>query len=164
MDKSYIVYLVMAAAVILMIRRNMRANRIRVETLWIRPAILLLIAVLTVVQQPPHSTIGIAILVAGAIGGAVAGWYRGKLTHITLDAETGVLTGKGSAIGLIIVLGLMIARYAIRTWAQSHPDHSGVAVAIADAAFLFGFATLIVASLEMWLRCRKLMAAGISAA
>ena len=164
MDNSYIVYLVMAAAVILMIRRNLRANRIRVETLWIRPAVLLLIAVLTVVQQPPHSAIGIAILVAGAAGGAVAGWYRGKLTHITLDAQTGVLTGKGSAIGLIIVLGLMVARYAIRAWAQSHPDHSGVAVAIADAAFLFGFATLIVARLEMWLRCRKLMAAGVSAA
>ena len=164
MDKQYIVYLVMAAAIILMIRRNMRANRIRVGSLWVMPVILLLVAVLTVVQQPPRDATGIAILAAGALGGAVAGWYRGKLTHITLDPESGVLTGKGSAIGLIIILALMVARYTIRAWAQSHPDHSGIAVAVTDAAFLFGFAMLIVARLEMWLRCRKLMAAGLSAA
>ena len=159
MDKSYIIYLVMAAAIILMIRRNMRANRIQVGTLWVMPVILLLIAALTVAQSPPHDALGIAIVAAGTIGGAAAGWYRGKLTHITLDEETGVLTGKASAIGLILILGLMVARYAIRAWAQTHPDKSGVAVAIADAVFLFGFATLIVARLEMWLRCRKLMAA-----
>jgi hypothetical protein len=164
MDRSYIVYLVMAAAVILMIRRNMRANRIRVGSLWIMPVILLGIAVLTVTQQPPHNAMGIAIVAVGALAGAVAGWYRGKLTHITLDPETGVLTGKASPIGLILILGLMVARYAIRSWAQTHPDHSGIAVAIADAAFLLGFATIIVSRLEMWLRCRKLMAAGLSAA
>ena len=164
MDKSYIIYLVMAAAIILMIRRNMRANRIRIGTLWVMPVILLLIAALTVAQSPPHDALGIAIVAAGAMGGAVAGWRRGKLTHITLDSETGVLTGKVSAIGLIIILGLMVARYAIRAWAQTHPDKSGVAVAIADAAFLLGFATLIVSRLEMWLRCRKLMAARTVAA
>jgi hypothetical protein len=159
MDKSYIIYLVMAAAIILMIRRNLRANRIRAETLWLFPLILLAIAALTIAQSPPRNTVGIAILAIGALGGVVAGWYRGKLTRITLDTDTGVLTSKGSAIGLIIILGLMVARYAIRAWAQSHADHAGITVAIADAAFLFGFATLIVARLEMWLRCRKLMAA-----
>ncbi len=78
--------------------------------------------------------------------------------HITLDTETGVLTGKGSAIGLVLILACWSPRYAIRAWAQTHPDKGGIATSIADAAFVAGFATLIVSRLEMWLRCRKLMA------
>ena len=164
MQQNHIVYLVMAVAVIFMIRRNLGSRRIRAGTLWVFPVLLLAIAAVSVAQSPPHNAVGVAILTVGALGGAVAGWYRGKLTHITLDAETGVLTGKGSAIGLMIILGLLVARYAIRTWAQTHPDHAGIAVAIADAAFLFGFATLIVSRLEIWLRCRKLMADAAPAA
>lgn len=157
MPQSYIPYLIMAVALIFMIRRNLAARRIRAETLWIMPVLLIAIGALAVAQTPPHNITGVAILAVGALGGAAAGWYRGKLTHISLDADTGVLTGKGSVVGLAIILGLLVARQAIRAWAQTHPDKSGVAVAIADAAFLFGFATVIVARLEMWLRCRKLM-------
>ena len=164
MPQTYIPYLIMAAALILMIRRNLRANRIRVQTLWVFPVVLVLIAGLSIGQTPPRDAIGIAILAAGVAAGAIAGWYRGKFTHITLDAETGVLTGRGSAIGLVLILALFIARYAVRTWTQTHPDHSGIAVAIADAAMAMGFLTLIVARLEMWLRCRKLMTAGAQAA
>ena len=164
MPQTYIPYLIMAAALILMIRRNLRASRIRVQTLWILPLVLLAIAALSIGQSPPHDAIGVAILAAGLIAGVAAGWYRGKLTHITLDAESGVLTGKGSVIGLVLILALFIARYAVRTWTQTHPDHSGIAVAIADAAMAMGFATLIVARLEMWLRCRRLMAGAAAAA
>jgi len=164
MPQNYVVYLVMALAIIFMIRRNLASRRIRAETLWVFPVMLIAIAVLSISQNPPHNAVGVAILTLGALAGAVAGWYRGKFTHITLDAETGVLTGKGSAVGLMLILVLLVARYAIRTWAASHPDKGGIAVAVADAAFLAGFATLIVARLEMWLRCRKLMAGSASAA
>jgi hypothetical protein len=158
MPQSYIPYLAMAAVLILVIRRNLRAQRIRAGTLWVMPLLLALIAALSVSQSPPRDAAGAAILAIAALAGAVAGWHRGKLIHITLDAETGVLTGKGSVIGLALILGLYVARYAVVAWAQSHPDHTGAAVIVADGALLFGFATLIVARLEMWLRCRRLMA------
>ena len=109
------------------------------------------------VKAPPRDITAIAALAAATLAGAGAGWYRGKFTHITLDADTGMLTGKGSAIGLVLILAIYVGRYAVVAWARSHPDHSGTAVMIADAALLFGFATLIVSRLEMWLRCRKLM-------
>ena len=67
-------------------------------------------------------------------------------------------------IGLVLILVIYVGRYAVVTWAQTHPDQSGTAVVIADSALVFGFATLIVARLEMWLRCRRLMAAGVPAA
>jgi hypothetical protein len=164
MPQNYVAYLVMAVAIIFMIRRNLRSRRIRAETLWVVPVILLAIAGLAVAQTPPHDAAGVAILAVGALGGAAAGWYRGKSTHIALDPATGVLTGRGSVVGLMLILVLLMARYAIRAWAASHPDTGGIAVAVADAAFLFGFATLIVARLEMWLRCRRLMAGAAPAA
>jgi hypothetical protein len=164
MPQSYIPYLVIAVALIFMIRRNLGSRRIRAETLWVFPVILLAIAAVFIYQSPPRNALGVAIVAVGALAGAVAGWYRGKFTHITLDPETGVLTGKGSVIGLLIILVLIAGRMAVRAWTLSHPDKEGIAVAVADAVFLFGFATLIVARLEIWVRCRKLMAAKASAA
>ena len=164
MDKTYLTYLIMAVALIFMIRRNLSSRRIRANTLWVFPVLLLAIAALSIAQKPPRDALGVAVLVLAGIAGVVAGWYRGKFTHITLDTETGVLTGKGSMIGLVLILVIYVGRYAVVTWAQTHPDHSGTAVLVADAALVFGFATLIVARLEMWLRCRRLMAAGVPAA
>ena len=162
MDRTYIGYLVMALALIFLIRRSMgavRGRRIRAGTLWVIPVLLILIAALTLAVTPPRDMIGIGVLAVVAIVGGVIGWYRGKFTHITLDPETGVLTGKNSPIGMMLILGLYVVRYAVQTWARTHPDHSGNAVLAADAAMVLGFATLIVSRLEMWLRCRKLMAA-----
>ena len=167
MPQNYIPYLVMAVALIFVVRRNLRSmkgRRIRAENLWMIPALLIAIAAISIWMAPPRDVTGIAILTAAALVGAVAGWYRGKTTHITLDAETGVLTGKASAVGMLLILGLYVGRMAVQTWARTHPDHSGTAVLVADSVLLFGFATLIVARLEMWVRCRKLMAAGTAAA
>ncbi|MGZ3272256.1 MAG: hypothetical protein ACXU82_14450 [Caulobacteraceae bacterium] len=163
MPQSYIPYLVMAVALIFMIRRNLRSRVIRADTLWVFPLILLVIAALTLALNPPRDALGVGALVLCALVGAVAGWYRGKFTHITLDADTGVLTGKGSVVGLVLILALYVGRQAVVTWARSHPDHSGTAVLAADCALVLGFATLIVSRLEMWLRCRTLMAGTASA-
>ena len=57
-----------------------------------------------------------------------------------------------------------MGRYAVVAWARSHADASGTAMVAVDAALLFGFATLIVSRLEIWLRCRKLMTAAAAAA
>lgn len=164
MPQSYIPYLVMAVALIFMIRRNLRSRRIRAETLWVFPLILIAIAAISIAERPPRDAAGIAGVVLAALAGAVAGWYRGKFTHISLDAETGVLTGRGSVIGLVLILALYVGRYAVVAWAQSHPEQGGTAVVIADCVLVFGFATLIVSRLEMWLRCRKLMANAAPAA
>jgi hypothetical protein len=158
MPQSYIPYLVMAVAIIFMIRRNLRSRRIQAQYLWVFPVILIAIAALSIAQRPPRDVLGVAGVVLAALAGAVAGWYRGKFTRITLDAETGVLTGQGSVIGMALILAIYVGRYAVIAWAQSHPEQGATAVTVADCALVFGFATLIVSRLEMWLRCRKLMA------
>ena len=167
MPQTYIPYLIMAVALIFVIRRNLRSmkgRRIRTENLWMIPALLVAIGAISIWMAPPRDATGIAILTVASMAGAVAGWYRGKTTHISIDVETGVLTGKASVVGMLLILTLYVGRMAVQTWARTHSDHSGTAVLVADSALLFGFATLIVARLEMWVRCRKLMADGPSAA
>ena len=164
MPQNYVPYLIMAVALIFMIRRNLRSRVIKANGLWVFPVLLLAIAGLTLAQTPPKDALGVGAVVLAALVGAAAGWYRGKFTHITLDAETGVLTGKGSIVGLALILALYVGRYAVITWARTHPDHGGTAVIAADCALVLGFMTLIVSRLEMWLRCRKLMAGVGSAA
>lgn len=149
----------MAVALIFVIRRSLRSRRIQAGTLWVFPVILIAIGAGSIYLRPPRDAIGIGAMVLAGLAGGLAGWYRGKFTHISLDAETGVITGKGSVIGLALILVLYVGRYAVVAWAQSHPEQAGTAVAAADAALVFGFATLIVARLEMYVRCRKLMAA-----
>ncbi len=128
------------------------------------PVLLVAIAAMTIAQSPPRDPSGIAVLVLATLAGAGVGWQRGRLTRITLDAGTGVLTGQGSVWGLTLILALLAARYGVIAWARSHPDHGGWAVVAADAALLFGYATLIVSRLEMFVRCRKLMTQRAAAA
>jgi hypothetical protein len=164
MPQAYVPYLVMAVAIIFMIRRNLAVRRIQAGSLWVFPTILIGLAALIIYQRPPRDTFGIAAMAAAGLAGCAVGWYRGKFTHITLDADTGIITGRGSVIGLALILVIYVGRYAVMTWAQSHPEQAGLAVMAADSALVFGFATLIVSRLEMWLRCRKLMAAAVPAA
>jgi hypothetical protein len=164
MPQSYIPYLIMAVALIFMIRRNLRSRRIQAGTLWVFPVLLVAIAALSLAQRPPHDAVGIGAVVVAGLVGCVAGWYRGKFTRITLDPKTGVLTGQGSAVGLTLILALYVGRYAVLSWARSHPEQGATALIAADSALVLGFATLIVSRLEMWLRCRKLMAGNAPAA
>src|SRR5271169_2658700 len=102
MPQTYVPYLIMAVAIVFVIRRNLRSRRIRAETLWVIPVLLVAIAALSIAQSPPRDPLGIGALVLATLAGAVAGWWRGKLTHITLDPETGTLTGKGSVVGIVL--------------------------------------------------------------
>lgn len=157
MAQNYIAYLIMVLVLVLAVRRTLRSRTIRAETLWVFPALLVGIAAVTIAQSPPHDPPGIGVLVLATLAGAAAGWQRGRLTRITMDADTGVLTGQGSVWGVSLILVLLVARYAVIAWAHGHPSHSGWPVVAADAALLFGYATLIVSRLEMFVRCRKLM-------
>jgi hypothetical protein len=164
MPQNYATYLIMALAMVFVVWRTLRIRTIRVDTLWMFPALLVALAAMTIAQSPPHDPAGIAVLVLGALAGTAVGWQRGRLTRIALDAETGVLTGQGSVWGVTLILALIVARYGVIAWARSHPEHSGWAVVAADAALLFGYATLIVSRLEMFVRCRKLMTERTAAA
>jgi hypothetical protein len=143
----------------LLVRRSLRGRRIKVDTLWVVPALLALAAGAMLAQTPPHDPAGIASLALAVLLGGALGWQRGRLTRISLNPETGVLTSQASPAAVIMILVLFAARYALRFWIGQSAQKEVVILAT-DALVLFSAALILVTRLEMWLRCRRLIAAG----
>ena len=160
MPHNYIPLVIMLLVVGLVIRRSLRGQRIRVDTLWVIPLMLIAVAAAMIVQSPPADPGTMIALGIATLLGAGVGWQRGRLTRISLDAETGVLTSQASPVAVGLILGLIAARFALRYWIAQNPGKGDNLASAADALVLFSFATVIVARLEMWLRCKRLIAAG----
>ena len=152
-----ITYVVIAIVVVLAIRRNMRTRRVRVETLWVFPLILMAVAaaVLSAEPRPEYPTvIGMG---AAFIAGGCVGWQRGRFTRINLDPATHTLMSQASPIGLMILAGLFVVRIGLRGYvAQTGDPH--LTILVTDGLLLFAVGMIALQRVEMWLRCRKMLA------
>ena len=66
-----------------------------------------------------------------------------------------------SFIGLILIVGLMLGRNALRGWLEPHAAALGLnGAAVADAFIVFIVGTIIVQRVEMYIRARRVQAGG----
>jgi hypothetical protein len=153
-------FLVPLVAVGLLLLRNARERRLRVERLWISPTVILGFAALLLVQQPPPSA-GLVALFAAALGlGALGGWWRGRLTHIVVDPETHELTSRASPLGMLLILGIFAVRYALRSLGDVTAGLLHVSVLqITDILMLLAVGLVCTQRLEMALRANRLLEA-----
>ncbi|HEV2365940.1 MAG TPA: hypothetical protein VGS12_17255 [Caulobacteraceae bacterium] len=149
--------LVLVLAVLLL--RNSRPRRLRIERLWVRPVIFLLLMASTLAAAPPPAEPfwwGL-IAVAAAVGAAL-GWRRGRLMKIDVHPETHDITSRASVWGMLFILALVALRIGLRQLSQSAGE-VGIPASIAtDALIALGVATMVAQSLEMWLRASRLLA------
>jgi hypothetical protein len=166
MPHSYAAYLIAVFVLAMVVRRSLRGRRIKVDRLWVIPLLLTVAAVATLSRDPPRDPVAILTLVIAAGVGCAVGWQRGKLTRINLDAQTGVLTSQASAAAVVLIAAVFAARFGLRFWLDQNPHAKlGVdAVVVTDALLLFGVGMIATARTEMWIRCRRLLAAGAGAA
>ena len=155
-------YLIPVLILLLILRRGMTARKIKIERMWVMPALLIFAGASMFASAQIPGALIIGELAAALAAGAVVGWYRGRLTHITIDPATHDLTSKTSPVGVVLIAVLFAARYGIRL---AFPDVgygngslASQAGAIADALTLFGIGAMVVQRLEIWLRCRRLLA------
>jgi hypothetical protein len=152
--------IIIFAVFLLRMRKMTGVRPMKLPMLWIRPAIICVVAVMFLYSAPPHSIVQGAILFVAVAAGAVAGWHQGKLMAISVNAETGTLQVQASLIALASFFGLILLRVALRPWLTSatSPVHAYVGV-VTDAFILFfaGFACAQAA--EMFIRGRALLAA-----
>lgn len=136
-----------------------KPKRLRIERMWITPALILLgVAVSFAVQPPPHLGLFLAEVAGLAVGSAL-GWWRGASTRITIDPETHELTSQASMIGMALIGGVVLLRFGLRDLAWKHQAAWQVTpIEIADVSLLFAAGLVCVQRLEMWLRARKLLA------
>lgn len=161
----FITFLVVAIIVGFRIWRGSRERRLRVERLWIRPAIICTILGLSIYSQPLPMTVPILLALAVVTClGLATGVYRGRMVKVSINVDTHILTSKASPWGTLIFLGLMVVRLGARFALQGAHDVGGVPVnAIIDGLTLFYAGNVVGLQVDVWMRARKLLADAIAA-
>jgi p-aminobenzoyl-glutamate transporter AbgT len=149
---SMIVSLVLIAAVLLL--RNRRARPLRIERLWLRPAVTTGFAIVFLVTYPPPlSLLTAGVVLIGLVAGAVVGWQRGRFMRIEVDPATHAMTARMSQLGMIFVLAFFAARYWLRsTFLGPIP-----AASLTDALMISAAAMMLAQQTEVSLRARRLL-------
>ncbi|WP_374658932.1 DUF1453 domain-containing protein [Phenylobacterium sp.] len=154
---TYLVPLVVLGLILL---RGLRTRTLRVERMWIMPALVLLAFGMMLSRLPPPRPGMIAIGLAALALGVAAGWWRGRTTTITVDPQTHALTSKVSPLGVLLLAGLFAVRYGLRDFAGAHAGAMHVQpTEISEAFLLFAVGLVCAQRLEMWLRARRMLAA-----
>jgi len=156
--QSWISYAItIGIIVVIMALRMRRMGQMRplnLNSLWIVPALYLVVAALMFFQLPPTGWVAIASAAALAVGAAV-GWQRGKMMHIHVDPETHGLNQKASPAAMIFLIVLIIVRTGARSVLGQESDVSPAMLTDPLIAFALGMFSLT--RLEMYLRAKRLL-------
>jgi hypothetical protein len=151
-------FIIIALVLALRFRSMSRERPLKVGTLWIVPAIYLVIAGSMLVALPPPP-VGWAVVALGVAVGAVLGWHRGKLIRIERNAETGELRQRASPIAMLLLLAIVVLKLGARAifgdTAAAHPG-SG-ALLLTDAFVGFALGLLSATRAELYLRARRIL-------
>lgn len=158
-NAGYLAYVVPFLVVVLIVMRNARARRLRIETLWIMPVLILAMVGLALSQEGLPSPPFIAADLAALAVGAGLGWWRARFTEISVDPATHQLTRRASPAGMAIILVIFALRYAIRAYAEQNAGALHLPVnAVADVALVMAVGLVCAQRLEIFTRASRLLA------
>lgn len=140
------------------LRRGARERALKIERLWVVPALLLIIGGL-MIWQTPIAGLGWIWLIPVFVAGAALGYWRGRFTLVTVNPETHDLTSRTSAAGLYLIIAVLAVRIGLRWFltAEAAAWHLNVAL-VTDAFLVFAVGLIAVQRLEIWIRARSLLA------
>jgi hypothetical protein len=152
---NYVLPVVIALVIALRLRRMRRVTRLRLETLWIVPAIYMVVLAVSLYEYPPASLLNWFELALAAGLGAAIGWRRGKLMRITVDPVTHQRNQQSSPAALLFIVLLIVIRQALR--------YEGAALGLnvlqlTGILLASGLGLFAATRAEMFLRARRLLA------
>jgi len=155
---SFVLPIVVIAVVMtLRMRRMATARPLKLERLWIGPALYAVIAGLVFWTTPPTTPVVWLACALALVAGAALGWQRGRMMHISVDQETGTLRQKASFAAMAFLLVLLAVRTAAREAAQA----GGLPVdikALTDVLIALALGLLTAQRVEMYQRAKRLLA------
>lgn len=167
MDQSGVLYALPFILLILVLRllRGTRARPLRVERMWIVPAIFAVVIALSIFSQPVDFDLALdAVMVLAFAAGVGVGWFRGRMVRISIDVNTHALTSQQSPWGMLIFVGILVLRMGLRYVLGSFAEDWHLSVAAITDGFLLFYGGMIVGMrVEMWVRARKLLAEALAA-
>ena len=156
--QSWISYAITIGVIVVIMALRMRRmgqmRPLKLETLWIVPAMYAAVAALMLFSLPPVGWVALASLAGLAIGAAV-GWQRGKMMHIHVDPETHALNQKASPAAMFFLIALILFRAGARSvlGAESHVSPA----MLTDPLIAFALGMFTLQRVEMYLRARRLL-------
>jgi membrane protein CcdC involved in cytochrome C biogenesis len=138
----------------LRMRRMGKMRPLKLGSLWIVPALYLVVATLMFWQLPPTGWVAIASAIGLAIGAAV-GWQRGKMMHIHVDPQTHALNQKASPAAMMFLVALIVVRSLARNILGQESNVSPAM--LTDPLIAFALAMFTLTRLEMYLRAKRLL-------
>lgn len=161
---TYLVPLGVAAVIIVL--RNSRPRRLKIERLWTLPVIYVLLVGASLAEAPPPLTpLSIGIFVLAVVLGAALGWQRGRFMQIHIHPETHDLTSRASPIGILFIFAILVVRVAGRDLLAGSAETMHLPlIAITDGFLLLAIAMLTAQRLEVWQRASRMLAEAKAAA
>ena len=155
---TYLLPLGVAAVIIVL--RNSRPRRLKIERLWTLPVIYVLLVTASLAEAPPPLTpLTIGILVLAVVLGAALGWQRGRFMQIHIHPETHDLTSRASPIGILFIFAILVVRVAGRDLLAGSAETMHLPlIAITDGFLLLAIAMLTAQRLEVWQRASRMLA------
>jgi len=151
---SYIITAVVVALVMYLRFRSMkRARPLKLEMLWIVPALYALVTASVLYQSLPAGIQWLYVGLALAIGGLV-GWRRGAMMRITIDPETHALNQQASPAAMLFIFVIIIVRQGLRAEASEMGLNAAF---LTDLLVVFALGLFSATRLEMFLRARRML-------
>jgi NAD/NADP transhydrogenase beta subunit len=159
---SYVIPIVVIAVVMALRWRQMsKPRQLKIETLWILPAVYCAIVALIFYSSPPAPAGWGWSALALAIGAGI-GWYRGRMMRITVDPETHTLSQQASPAAFLLLIVLVVFRSAARQEVGGGNPTSPAALLATDVAMAFALGLVASTRVEMALRAKRLLRESLS--
>lgn len=153
---SYLFPLAIVAVVMaLRWRRMSRPRPLKLERLWVFPAIYAATCVALFAAHPPAGWAWAACATALALGAAL-GWQRGRMMRIALDPETHTLNQTGSPAAMLFLVVLVVARTGARSALGDGGMHLDP-LALTDILMTFALGLFAATRAEMYIRGRRML-------
>ena len=164
--QTFLPILILLPVLYLRMRRMSGTRPLKLNRLWIQPAIILCLVIVALLAPQPHHVVrhllasDWAWLAVAAGLGAVGGWYWGRTMKIDVHPEDGTLIVTGGQAAILVLVVLVLLRLGLRTGLEMEGKSMHLDVLlISDASIVFSAALFVVRAVEMYLRARRVMAA-----
>lgn len=151
----------------LRILRSRQARPLRLNMIWIGPALVLVMggagAVFLAGRAAPYDPRSIAALLGALIGGGLLGWLRSRTVHIRVDAETRSVTAQGTNLSLVFLLAFLASRFALKFVLMNQDPLSSIMMKVNLGYILFAIGAICIGALELTTRAHRLLAQGKTA-
>jgi len=159
---AMLIPIVIAMGVVIL--RNSRARRLRIEAMWVAPVIIVAMIGLALYAEQARgglnlTPVGIGLDMVGVVVGAFLGWWRARFTNITIDPVTHELTSRASPIGMVVIMGILVLRTLVRTYTAENAGALGQwGPPLADALLVMSVGLVCAQRLELFTRASRMLA------